>query len=90
MNPHMGMSAQAAKMRATLDKMKANLSKITDPALKQQAQYDVDLWEEMVQHMESMARMMSGHGGMGMGMGMHDMKDHPPMPDDKPAAPDKK
>jgi hypothetical protein len=88
----MDMDAQAAKMRATLEKMKANLSKITDPALKQQAQYDVDLWEEMVGHMESMARMMKAHGGMGMGPGMGMPMGHPPVPppDDKAPAPDKK
>lgn len=84
----MSMEEQAAKMRATLEKMKANLSKISDPALKQQAQYDVDLWEGMVQHMESMARMMKAHEGMGMGgMGMG----HPPMPpSDKTPEPEKK
>ncbi len=67
--------------------MKANLSKITDPSLKQQAQYDVDLWEEMVQHMEGMSAMMNAHSGMGMGM---DMKHHPAMPEDKPPTPEKK
>jgi hypothetical protein len=82
------MEDQAAKMRATLEKMKANLSKINDPALKQQAQYDVDLWEDMVQHMESMARMMKAHEGMGMGgTGMG----HPmPPSDNKTPAPEKK
>lgn len=68
MHKHMqDMQAQVANMRATLEKMKANLSRITDPAVKQQAQLDVDLWESMVQHMEGMAKMMSGHAGMGMG-----------------------
>lgn len=94
--PHhmMNMEDQAAKMRTTLDKMKANLSKISDPALKQQAQYDVDLWEDMVQHMESMARMMKAHEGMGMGgmgMGMGAGMGHPAMPpsDNKTPAPEK-
>lgn len=87
MHHMMNMEDQTAKMRATLEKMKANLGKISDPALKQQAQYDVDLWEEMIQHMESMSRMMKAHEGMG-GMGM----DHPPMPssDNKTSAPEKK
>ena len=58
----MHMQEQVKNMRATLEKMKANLAKITDPALKQQAQYDVDLWEAMVEHMEGMSKMMSGTG----------------------------
>jgi hypothetical protein len=88
MHHMMSMEEQAGKMRATLEKMKTNLSKISDPALKQQAQYDVDLWEGMVQHMESMARMMKAHEGMGMGgMGMG----HPPIPpSDKTPEPEKK
>src|SRR5882672_12708290 len=64
MHHHTQMQEQVAKMRATLEKMKANLAKISDPALKQQAQLDTDLWEEMVQHMEGMAKMMQGHMGM--------------------------
>ncbi len=64
------MKAQVEKMRATLEQMKANLAKVKDPALKQQTQLDVDLWEGMVKHMEGMVSMMSGHEGMGMGM-MH-------------------
>jgi Spy/CpxP family protein refolding chaperone len=64
------MRDQVSKMRSTLEEMKANLSKITDPALKQQAQYDVDLWEAMVHHMEVMTDMMGSHSGMGMGHGM--------------------
>jgi hypothetical protein len=67
------MKAQVEKMRATLDQMKANLAKVKDPALKQQAQLDVDLWEGMVKHMEGMVSMMSGHEGMGMGMMHGDM-----------------
>ena len=88
----MSMQEQATKMRETLEKMKANVAKISDLAAKQHAQYDVDLWEQMVQHMEGMAKMHSGMMGMGMdhgGMGMG-MKDHPPMTDQKPAAPEKK
>jgi len=53
------MKAQVEKMRATLEQMKANLAKVKDPALKQQAQLDVDLWEAMVGHMEGMVKMMA-------------------------------
>lgn len=89
MHQHMQeMKDQTAKMRAILEKMKANLSKITDPAVQQQAQLDVDLWEAMVQHMEGMAKMMSEHGGMGMGM-RHEMPPKPPTPEEKPPAPPK-
>jgi hypothetical protein len=66
MHHHMEMQEQVAKMRATLDKMKANLGKISDPVVKQQAQLDVELWDSMVQHMEAMVKMMPMHGGMGM------------------------
>jgi hypothetical protein len=69
------MKAQVEKMHATLDQMKANLAKLKDPAVKQHAQLDVDLWEAMVAHMDDMVKMMSVHGGMGM------MGGHPP---DKP------
>jgi hypothetical protein len=74
------MKAQVEKMRATLDQMRANLAKVKDPALKQQAQFDVDLWEAMVEHMENMVQMMSDspnrpmghmHHGMGCCGGMH-------------------
>src|SRR6266567_1014640 len=54
------MKAQVEQMRATLEKMKVNLAKVKDPSLKQQSQYDVDLWEAMVKHMEGMVTMMSG------------------------------
>ena len=89
MHQHMQqMQDQVTQMRATLDKMKANLAKITDPALKQQAQFDVDLWESMVQHMESMSKMMDTHHHMDMGDGM---KKHPSMPGDTaPPPPEKK
>jgi hypothetical protein len=76
------MKDQAAKMRATVEQMKANLAKVKDPAVKQQSQLDIDLWEGMVSHMEGMANMMSDHRGMGM----HHDKDEktaPPASDKK-------
>lgn len=63
------MKSQVEQMRATLEKMKSNLAKVKDPAIKQQSQYDVDLWESMVKHMEGMVTMMSGDHEMGMMMG---------------------
>jgi len=88
MHHHMDeMKEQVAHMRATLEKMKANLSHITDPSLHEQAQYDVDLWENMVHHMEEMSKMMSGHPGMGMhdmhGGPHNDQAPPPPPPPDK-------
>ncbi|HUK25029.1 MAG TPA: hypothetical protein VLV49_10650 [Terriglobales bacterium] len=91
------MREQVAKMRATLEEMKANLNKITDPALKQQAQYDVDLWEAMVHHMEAMSDMMGPHGmsgghnmhmDMGGSSGMGGMQSNSPAPQ-PPAQPPK-
>ena len=100
-----GMKDQVAKMRATLEIMKSNLLTLKgDPAARQQAQLNVELWEVMIQHMEGMVKMMSAHEGMGMGGGMgmmggmhhgehhHDMEckrdDCPKMPAPT-AAPDK-
>lgn len=62
------MKAQLDKMHATLDQMKANLAKVKDSAARQQDQFDVDLWEGMLKHMDEMVNMMSRHEGMGMGM----------------------
>ena len=67
------MKTQLEKMHATLDQMKTNLAKLKDPAAKQQAQLDVDLWEGMVHHLDGMVKMMSDQGmpheGAGMQMG---------------------
>ena len=38
---HHDMQDQAVRMRATLEKLKANVAKIADPATKQQAQLNV-------------------------------------------------
>lgn len=62
------MKAQVEKMRATLQQMKENLAKVENPALQRQSQFDVDLWEAMVTHMEDMVGRMSEGNGMGMGM----------------------
>jgi hypothetical protein len=64
------MKAQLEKMHATLDQMKANLIKMKDPAAKQQAQLNVDLWQGMVGHLDGMVKMMSD-GGMHEGGMMH-------------------
>lgn len=68
------MKAQVEKMRATLEQMKLNLDRVSDPALKQQSQLDVDLWEAMVKHLEGMVSMMSG-SGPGMDMMQDGMQD---------------
>lgn len=67
------MKAQVEKMRSRVDQMKSNLAKIKDPAAKQQAQLDADLWDGMVKHMQAMVDMMSEHEQSGM---MHGMMDH--------------
>jgi hypothetical protein len=62
------MKAQVEKMRATLEQMKVNLAKIKRPGLlEQHAQFDVDLWEAMVHHMEGMVAAMSHPPDMEMG-----------------------
>ena len=64
------MKEHLAKMRATLDQMKANQATLKDPAAKKQAEMNIGLWEGMVQHMEAMANMMSEQHGQGMMAGM--------------------
>jgi TolA-binding protein len=89
------MKAQLDQMRAKVEAMKANLSNVKDPALKQQLQNDVDLWEMMVNHMDQMSKMMEGPPGMmGHGMGQPcpgcDMHPAPPMDKSQtPKPPDK-
>ena len=76
MQQHMQeMKEQIAKMQANVDQMKANAAKITDPAVRQQADLDAQMWQMMVDHMTGMQKMMAEHGGM-MGRGMHHMH-HP-------------
>ena len=71
------MKDHIAKMRDNVTQMRANAAKIKDPATRQQAQLNADMWDGMVTHMEAMQTMMDGGpGGMGMmhggpgGMGM--------------------
>ena len=78
MQQHMQeMKAQIAKMQANVDQMKANAGKIKDPAVRQQADLDAQMWQMMVDHMQGMQQMMSEHGGM-MGPGMHHQCTIPP------------
>jgi len=83
MHHHMQMQEQVTKMRSTLDKMKANVGTISDPASREHAQLDLELWESMVQHMEDMVKMMS-MGGTGMKEGADhsrmEMKETPQTP----------
>ncbi|HYL16150.1 MAG TPA: hypothetical protein VEV41_24170 [Terriglobales bacterium] len=90
------MKAQVDQMRAKVEAMKANLPNVKDPALKQQLQNDVDLWEMMVSHMDQMSKMMEGRPGMmghGMGQPCPGCDMHPAPPSDKsqnPKPPDQK
>lgn len=77
MQQHMQeMKAQIAKMQANVDQMKANAAKIKDPAVRQQADLDAQMWQMMVDHMQGMQQMMAEHGGM-MGPGVHHPMHHP-------------
>jgi outer membrane murein-binding lipoprotein Lpp len=77
MQQHMQeMKAQIAKMQANVDQMKANADKIKDPAVRQQADLDAQMWQMMVDHMQGMQQMMAEHGGMA-GQGMHRHMHHP-------------
>ena len=77
MQQHMQeMKAQIAKMQSHVDQMKANAAKIKDPAARQQAELDAQMWQMMVDHMQGMQKMMAEHGGT-MGRGMHHHMHHP-------------
>ena len=65
------MRAQLQEMRATLDQMKANAAKLKDPAARQEADGNVTLWENMLQHMEGMVATMSNPPMPMMGGGMN-------------------
>ena len=82
MQQHMqAMREQMEKAKATLQQMKDNLPKITDPAAQQQAQLDIQMWQTLVDHMSAVMEHMGpgmmggpGMGGPGMGrMGHGDM-----------------
>lgn len=63
------MQQQLQQFRTLLDKMKADAAKLQDPAGKQVAQDNIDLWQALYDHMEGMQQMMQQHGGMMMGPG---------------------
>ena len=74
MQKHMqAMHEQMEKAKATLQQMKDNLPKITDPAAQQQAQLDINMWQTLVDHMSAMMEHMGPGmmGGPGMGMMGH-------------------
>ena len=54
-----------AHMKSLVDQMKANLAKFTDPAAKQQAQLDLDMWQAFLDmHAQMQGGMMAGMSGM--------------------------
>ena len=74
------MKEHVVKMRSAVDQMKANAAKIKDPAARQHAELDAQMWGMMVDHMEAMQKMMAEHPGM---MGNHmrgGMHHHGPPP----------
>ena len=58
------MKAPVDQMRTKVEAMKANLPHVKDPALKQQLQNDVDLWETMISPLDQMSKMMAELPGM--------------------------
>jgi hypothetical protein len=78
MQQHMQeMKTQMAKMQANVDQMKANAANIKDPAVRQQADLDAQMWQMMVDHMRGMHKMMADHAGGMMQGGMHHPMHHP-------------
>ncbi len=71
---HQQMIAMVQQMGTHLDKMKADIANIKDPAAKDAAQQNYEMWQTMYTHMQqmqaNMGQGMMSHGtGMGMGMG---------------------
>jgi hypothetical protein len=88
MQQHMQeMQAQMTKMKTKVDQMKANTANIKDPAARQQAELDAEMWQMMVDHMQSMQKMMSEHQGGMMHGGMHHMHHPGPKGTPPPSAP---
>jgi len=66
-----GMQADLDAMKATLQQMKGQMDKVNDPAVRQQMQWNAELWGKMLdnmdKHMAMMKHMMESHPGMGPG-----------------------
>lgn len=64
------MQADIDSMKSTVTQMKAQLPKISDASVHQQLQWNVDLWQKMLddmdKHMSMMKQMMESHGDMMM------------------------
>lgn len=64
------MQGDIDSMKATLSQMKGQLAKISDSSVRQQLQWNVDLWQKMMdnmeKHMTMMKSMMESHQDMMM------------------------
>jgi len=64
------MQTDLDAMKATLGQMKGQLSKVSDSSVHQQLQWNVDLWQKMLdnmdKHMAIMKQMMESHQDMMM------------------------
>jgi hypothetical protein len=59
MQHHMpDMKAQLDRMRVKIADLKTSLARVKDPATRQALQADLDLWESMAGHIETMQKMM--------------------------------
>jgi hypothetical protein len=65
-------------MRSNLQKMKDQLSKVSDPSTKDQLQLNINMWQNMIDNMDKHMSMMKGMMGSGHGMMMHEGQ--PPTP----------
>lgn len=82
-----GMQADLDSMKATLEQMKGQLGKVSDAAVHEQLQWNVDLWQKMLdnmdKHMTMIKQMMESHKGMMMhhnGMMKGSPSQRPPSP----------
>ncbi len=61
------MQQQLVQFKSMLNKMQADAAKLQDPAGKQVAQDNIDMWQALISHIENMAGP-GMHGMMGPGM----------------------
>lgn len=64
------MKADVQKLHVAFDKMKANVTSITDADEKTRWQANLDMWETVVEHHDQMLKHMEDAQAKGMGCGM--------------------
>jgi hypothetical protein len=71
-------------MRSNLQKMKDQIGKVTDRGMRDQLQFNIDMWQSMIDHMDKnmgmMKKMMGPHEGGRRDGDKHDHEHAPAAP----------